>query len=158
MRGAGDLLENCAFIERNQLLPMWLEDDCHQPDQLDAGAGRHPLLDSVAEAGLLGQHVPTEPNLNLPMKIDRFERLISILDRWESEFDRASLYELKNVVAHGGLEGGSETDAIVGFSSSRLWTSRFATRWSTSSLTGARSKGLSSTLRFRSPFCAAGTN
>jgi radical SAM superfamily enzyme YgiQ (UPF0313 family) len=116
MRGATDLLENCAFIERNQLLPMRLEDDfvTNPINRMRVLAGT-PLLDSVAEAGLLGQRRSNGVEFGFTYEDPSIERLISILERWESEFDRASLYELKNVVAHGGLEGGSETDAVLGF-------------------------------------------
>lgn len=109
--GAADLVENCAFIERNRLLPSSLTDDfvTNPVNRMRVLAGT-PLLAQVRDLGLLGDVQPDGVEYEFRYADPRIAALIAAIEGWEEGCDRPGLYELKNAVAHQALSRGHETD------------------------------------------------
>jgi radical SAM superfamily enzyme YgiQ (UPF0313 family) len=110
MKGSSDLLDNCAFIERNQLLPRRLSDDfvTNPINRMRVLAGT-PLLEQVEAAGLVRGIQPNGVEFDFRYADARVADVVAALEEWELALDRSQLYEWKNGVAHRALSAEEET-------------------------------------------------
>jgi radical SAM superfamily enzyme YgiQ (UPF0313 family) len=100
-----DLIENIEFLEQNNLIPSSLEDTfVTSPINTMRVLVGTPLKDQVEKAGLLGDLMPNLLEYDFVYQSDTIGRLVHELSVWRSCYDQATMYALKNWVAHAALD------------------------------------------------------
>jgi radical SAM superfamily enzyme YgiQ (UPF0313 family) len=101
---ARDLLENIAFIERNDLIPRALSDTfVTSPINTMRVLVGTPLKDQVAQAGLLRGLTANLLEHDFAYRNPAVGELVNRLHAWKAGYDQAWMYALKNRVAHAAL-------------------------------------------------------
>lgn len=108
---ASDLLENIAFIERNDLIPRALGDTfVTSPVNTMRVLVGTPLKDQVAQAGLLRGLMANLLEHDFAYRNPMIGKLVDRLHAWRAGYDKARMYALKNRVAHAALSGSAPED------------------------------------------------
>lgn len=109
---ASDLLENVAFIERNDLIPRALGDTfVTSPVNTMRVLVGTPLKDQVRQAGLLRGLMANLLEYAFAYRNPAIGKLVGRLDAWKAGYDQARMYALKNQVAHAALSGSDSEDS-----------------------------------------------
>lgn len=112
LSSASDLLENIAFIERNDLIPRALTDTfLTSPINTMRVLVGTPLKDQVAQAGLLRGLMANLLEHDFAYQNPAIGQLVNSLHAWKNGYDQAWIYALKNRVAHTALSGSVPEDS-----------------------------------------------
>jgi radical SAM superfamily enzyme YgiQ (UPF0313 family) len=109
---ASDLLENIAFIERNNLIPRALGDTfVTSPVNTMRVLVGTPLKDQVAQAGLLRGLMANLLEYDFDYRNPVIGELVDRLHVWKAGYNQVLMYALKNRVAHAALSEPAPEDS-----------------------------------------------